>query len=239
MIGYVGARPGWLGEANARALAFTGLPALEALIQSDSPLAFWRMDETSGTPQDSSGNSRHLSVYGNAPTPSATGIGTTQRSFDFSDDGLQIADGAWMDVTAISVVCLANFDTVTGAYRDIVDRDGASRVFQFRLNTDGALCAIPFISGSPQQINSTVALSTGTDYLLAWTHAGGGGASTLYINGVARGSSNLGNLDTGTQDIRIGSGTNGNIDGRLANLAIFDTALSASRIAEYATAAGL
>lgn len=237
MIGYVGGRPGWLKDANARSLEFQGHADLTALMLADSPLALWKMDDTSGLPQDSSGNDRDMSE-GTAPDPSATGIASVARSHDFSDGGFTRYHGSWMNVTAISIVCLANFDTVSGAYRDIVDRDGSGRVFQFRLNTDGALCAIPFISGSPQQINSTVALSTGTDYLLAWTHPGGGGASTLYINGVARGSQNLQNLDTATQDIRVGFGGNGNMDGRLANVAIYDTALSADRIAEYAAAAG-
>lgn len=66
-LGEVALFNGELSAARILAQYNAGVPspsAYDSLILAQSPLAYWKFDETSGAPQDSSGNARHLTVGG-------------------------------------------------------------------------------------------------------------------------------------------------------------------------------
>ena len=109
-------------------------------VLADSPLAYWRLGETSGTTAaDSSGNN-HGGTYAGGPTLGVAGLLTGDSDpacqFDGSNDIVTINTAAWMNVSSTISVEAWIRSTTGSAGRCIIDRDaGASpRWWSFRLN---------------------------------------------------------------------------------------------------------
>lgn len=218
-------------------------------VLADSPLAYYRLGESSGTTMaDSSGNGRNGSYVG-GPTLGATGLltGDADTAVDFPANAAKhglIADAAWMDSSQITITALIKADAIPTTYA-IVDRDGnPDRVFQFYVLSNGHVRVIVWNqAGSLGIAESSGSIPTGATRHVGFTWDGT--TIRIYINGAADGTASLSgtSLKVANQPIVIGAGYQGSggvgttFDGVIDEVAIYGTALSAARILAQYTAA--
>lgn len=214
-------------------------------VLADSPIAYWRLGETSGTSAaDSSGNARHA-TYTSSPTLGVTGLlsGDADKAVQLAADNLNcvaIASAAWMDVSTISVECLVKFTSAVDATNGdaIVTRwmSGGFDWYVYR-DTAGKFAAqLSNAAGATKTLVSSATLTTGTAYHVAMTYDGA--TMTLYVDGVSVGSlgSMGGGIWAGARPIEIGRAyqTSSYVGGAVIDeVAIYGGALSAARVAAH------
>lgn len=216
-------------------------------VLADSPSAYWKLDETSGsTAADSSGNARDL-AKGSAVTVNAAAVRTgATNSYDFpganTNSNLNHADDTWLSPHAgasglMTLEGWFNIDTLA-AINTLFSKGTASQLeYTFGVSTGGALQFNVFTL-----LGVTVAAATsaggaivvGTDYHLAATFDRAGNFAKVYKNGVEVGTTTTA-VDSadGTSAFRVGyrlSGGDRFLNGRASDLAIYPTALSATRL---------
>ena len=226
--------------ASARVASAATYPAS---VLSDSPLAYWRLGEASGTTAaDSSGNSRN-GTYAGSPALGAasliTGDANTSVDLDGTNDQVSLAYAAWMDVDTITLEALIKPDNVT-SQRQIMDRDGATRIFQFRINSSSKLEFIWWTTGAgPFFATGATSLVVGTRYHAAATFDGTTGK--VLLNGVVDGSGSAsGVLRKGSQGLLIAASPGGSFfDGPFDEPAYYGSALTTARLLDHKTKAGL
>jgi hypothetical protein len=211
-------------------------------VLADSPLAYYRLDDTSGsTMLDSSGNG-HSGTYAGGFTLGATGllVGDSNKAVDFASASSTVTGASWMtSTTAVTVEAIIQPDTVSaGSYNFIAVRDdnnGTGNLWWLvtKATKLTALCRGTEFSGS-------TTLVAGNTYHVAFTYDGT--TAKLYLNGVLDGSSaRSGAMSSVTQDLAIGRWPNPSVplyfDGRIDEVAYYGTALSSTRIAAHYTAA--
>lgn len=215
-------------------------------VLTDSPLAWWRLDEASGTTlADSSGSSRSLtlnaalSAYGQ--TAAGVGIGGTsttwsgtqcgQHAGSFLDGLTEFTVEAWVKFTANGYVL--NRDNLAG---------GSARSFQFYVSSGKASFVVFGTGGGIATATSSNTLNDN-----AWHHivgkfkpAASGSDTFIYVDGVLRGTSTLGGAwrSTVTFNLSLGAGlVNTTRDtpynGGLDEVAVYGTALSDARITAH------
>lgn len=184
---------------------------------------------------DSSGNGRGGFYLGNLAL-GAPGLvpGDADTAANFTNGALRVLSAAWMNVTnQLTVEAQVNFDTLA-AQATVVERDpqtGNPRPWIMRVTSSGSLQVL---------INATITVSTlpnsvvpGLTHHLAFTYDGA--MIRLYINGMeSTSAAYTGALPAATQDLYIGRAEYNGLDaadGRLDEVAIYGTALSATRIA--------
>ncbi len=219
-------------------------------VTADSPLAWWRQDDTSGTTMtDSSGNGRN-GTWTTSPAFSQTSLIATDSNFacDYSSDNAEVADGAWMDVSTITVEAWYKPDSAAADEVLISRYAGTStnRAFFLQRRTTGVVRFAWYDTGGTQRLcDGATALVAGTAYHIVAT-VDSSGVGTVYINGVQDGTLDpAGSLTmrlTSTSAIRVGGYNGGSTldtNGILDEVAIYGTALSAARIlAHYDAAVG-
>lgn len=219
-----------------------------AAVAADSPAAWYRLGDASGTTMtDSSGSSRN-GTYANVTLGTAglvTGDANTAATFNGTTSTGITAYASWMNVSsALTVEGIVKMTSVTGAH-PIIDRDhsGLGRVFLFRINngkleliTSGGAVGVVFCTG-------TTTLSTGVKYHLAGTYDGSN--LRIYINGtLEKTTAASGALNTGSSSpLTVGCSYSGTTsianfsNGIVDEAAYYTTALSGARIAAHAAAA--
>lgn len=210
-------------------------------VLADSPLAYYRLGEASGsTLVDSSGNGRD-GTYVVAPTlgvaGALTGDADTAADFQGPTTGghATVTTGTWMDAAAITVEAWIKYDSTT-ANGYIADRDNNGSARDWRLfinNTTGRLDFTVWNSGgTAYTLNPTTALTINTTYHVVGTFDGTN--IKLYVDGVQIGTAACtGNVRTTAQKICIGSfneSTSNRFNGVLDEVAYYGTALSAARV---------
>lgn len=212
-----------------------------AEVLADNPLGYWRLGETSGTVMtDASGNGRN-GVYENGPGLGATGLltGDSDKAVDFVGAGStargRVPFGSWMNVSSVTVEAVVNLDVTTEQM--IVERDpqtggGGVRPWHFRVY----LNKFEFVLNGGAVTTSVGTISAGTTYHLAATYDGV--SAKLYINGALDTTVTWGGaLSTSlTHPIWIGLSSFANIwpvNGRIDEVAVYPTTLSAGRIAAH------
>lgn len=213
-------------------------------VLADSPLAYWRLGESSGTTiTDSSGNSRTGSYVG-SPTLGVTGLLTGD-----SNTAIQLTAGvakygtipsaSWMNVSALTVECWANITSgQNSGWGDPLVAHADGGTWAWLLNRDNnstsqyvfSVCAS---SGTSVSAKGT-APATPRHFVGTWD----GTTVSLYINGslVATATSPGTVLGGTSQNIDIGRywGTTASIPGGvLDEVAIYGTVLSPARIAAH------
>jgi hypothetical protein len=231
--------------------------AYAAEVLADSPIAYWRMDETSGTTMvDSSGNGRD-GTYSNTPTLGATSLlpanGGTAVGFNGSDEYATVAHNsalngsgaftfeAWLKVdnpTADALYVIADKTAVGSSnaqwsvwYDNRVSRGSPKRLAFFCANSTAQLdwndCATQVAAGGH----------------VVCTVNGPGAAQTvkMYWNGsevAVRTNANFGWSATtlAVSIARLGSGAF-YLGGTLDEVALYSTALSSTRVLAHYNAA--
>lgn len=201
------------------------------------PIAYWKLNETSGTQAaDSGGNDLH-GTYTNGPTlASVTGAGATMGNaplFDKINDYVEVAHN--------SVLNSASFTWSFWLYRNAAETGYASLLTK---TTSGSWSdgygvywlgsAYKFWAGA-YNVNASV-----TESLLnTWTHYAftlSGISVTVYINGVSA-ATGIGANVSSTGTLNFGHSTGGAYwGGSLAHLAFYNTVLSGANIASLAVA---
>jgi hypothetical protein len=218
-----------------------------AEVLADSPLAYYRLGDASGTTMtDSSGNGRH-GTYFNSPTLGATGLllGDSDTAVELSGSLQYMSvpdDNAYDGLSAFTITARIKLTSVTGV-RMIVSRDdsttGGGRSFQFRMN--GNKLEFVKIAGGVVTVAGGTSLSTGVEYSVAARFDGS--TAKVYVDGVQDGTGTMtGTLGTVTELLRLGAsrssgGTVNFFSGTLDEVALFASALSPTRIAAHHAAA--
>jgi hypothetical protein len=217
-----------------------------ATVLADHPVAYWRMDETTGTAMaDASGNANnghYVGVYTLGQHGAIAGDGSAAVAFDgqsgaasvLSSPSLQVNTvtiEAWIKKRAESgngIYVAKNFQVGGGAgtgwFQLLNSHDGGQ--LEFRVTSDGAPVVLS---------NSTLALNTW--YYVVATYDGA--VAKLYVNGKPDGELKVTAVPKQTSDpLFIGRRVDGFFnDTTLAEVAIYSVALSADRIAAHWQAA--
>lgn len=218
-------------------------------VLADNPLGYWRLNETSGsTAADSSGNGADLSIPAgpNLNVGGPTGDGSAIE-FDGDPQALTRSDDAAFDALgSMTVEAWVYFDVLTGGSGDAKqmllakwDSGGDDGWFLARNGTNG----IRWTTGGSNRNDYDVAWSpsTSTWYHVVATFDGPNDTKRVYVNGteVGTGGTWTGTITANTSTIYAGnfSDNTWQLDGRLAELAVYDTALSEARIDAHYEAA--
>lgn len=221
-------------------------------VLADSPLAYYRLGEASGTTvTDSSGNGRN-GTYVNAPALGAVGLlrNDADAAVDFSGSNWAAVTAAtWMENPYFSAECWISPDVVSGSHAIINRADydqsntAAGRSWYIHQSGNRLIYGV-FESGFSTYYNSPAVgptLVAGTSYHVVLTYDGT--TIRFYVNGSEVHSQAMaGTLRPAAGiDLTIGADHAGNIaerfDGRIDEPAFYGAALSPARItAHYAAA---
>lgn len=223
------------------------------VVLADSPLAYYRLGETSGTTLvDSSGNGRNGTYY-SSPSLNQTGLlaGDANKAVDFPNNSARakVADASWMRVTtAFTAEAWFNADATNGS-RVIVARTGwsnaesnaATRSWHLIIYNGYLHIAVTATDGTYVAHHATgYAINTGTTYHAALTF--NGTSVKLYLNGSEIYTSNTLSGKTVSQVAGYSLGiatehlydaaadSSGRFDGRIDEVAYYNTALSGARV---------
>lgn len=215
-----------------------------AEVLADSPLAYYRLGEASGTTiTDSSGNSRN-GTWTATPTQGVDGLilGDADDAVDM--DGSthygQVTDAAWMDSSTIALEAWIKPDVVN-AFGILLSRDNGNftgdnmRYWQLRVSDTGKAQFVFYASdgGATQVVTGTTTMLVGQRYHVAATYDGSVGR--VYLNGVQEASVSIsGAIPTSTVAANVGIGralvgTAFSYNGVLDEAAIYSS-LSAARV---------
>lgn len=208
-------------------------------VLADSPLAYYRLGEGSGTTLvDSSGNGRN-GAWGGAPTRT-TGllVGDSDGAVKPNGFQAQVVDAPWMDVSDLTVEAWVKIDTLNPS-GGIVDRygGGGAGVSGFILYApSNKFSVVVRTAAGDKQVLDPTTLSVGTTYHVVGTCDGT--TLKLYVNNVLVHSVASGPLVPGVAHLLIGRFDFGNVYtiGTIDEVAIYDHALDATRIDAHYTA---
>jgi peptidoglycan hydrolase-like protein with peptidoglycan-binding domain len=222
-------------------------------VLADSPLAWWRLGEASGTAMvDSSGNGRD-GVYTGGITLNQTSLvasdtSNTAADMDTTVQG-NVTDAAWMDVSTVTLECWYKPDTAPGAEEILVNRYSSTtnqRTWLLRRSAAGKLALYYYDTGGTQRVTTgATTLAQNVNHHLAATVDGSGNV-VLYVDGVSDATASYGVAPRSAvaTNIRVGSYNGGGsltgANGILDEVAFYGSVLSGARIlAHYNAGAGL
>ena len=220
-------------------------------VLTDTPLAFWKCSESSGTAMlDSSGNGRH-GTYSSPilGQPSITpSLEETSVYFNGSSGVASVSSPTWCNNPSITVEMIINIDVLPTTYnKGLINRYGYStssdNQFAMNVGTDYTVhLAARTTSNTFFTAYSSTVLSAGTSYHIAGVF-NANDTVKIYINGVEEGSTPAtGSLASSSRIVEIGRYAQSftySTASWYQNIAIYGTALSSQRILDHATAAGL
>jgi len=221
---------------GATGIAHADFAAYSAQVLADTPVVYLHLDETSGTlAADASGNGNN-GTYTGGVTLGGVGAmdGSASPAFNGSTGYVNLP-GTWGGGSTLTIECWSNLNALTGNFQAMVSSlDGTFAHFQIHnfgntvATTDAGVVSFTILPDSP---------------LGAWRYmvmVVESGNSRLYVDGALFSSSALAFttvVPTGT--IRVASGFGGGrfFNGSIDEVAIYNSALSATRIQEHLDAA--
>lgn len=205
-------------------------------VLGSGPYLYYTLDETSGLPQDSSGNGLHAAsntlIVNQAPLIAIGRAVSVTGSSTYADRSGSFMNG----FTAASWEAVIN-PSGAGNYRIFMSKDNqaSARSWQFRVNNSNKLEFILWTTiGGPYTTTGTTTIAAGTTYHVAATYDGA--AVRLYVNGTldVTSSSITGALGAITQNLEIGrAGGSFPYTGLLDEPAIYNRSLSGADIATH------
>lgn len=210
-------------------------------VLADNPIAFWLMNQTSGsTLNDTSGNSNNVTLF-NSPTLNQSGPSSALDKSVLFNGTTQY--GTTAQVAAYNIAPSSNW-SVEGWIK--TSNSGANVYLHVGDNTGGAqgMLVMAYLSGgkataltADSTTNFLFTQSTGTYNDNAWHHmaitAASGGAMITYIDGVnVASTSTARRTNAGTNHLAyVGSQVNQfYFNGNVAAVAIYNTTLSSTRV---------
>lgn len=226
---------------------------LAAEILADSPLGFWKLDETSGTTAtDSSGNGRHgtytdASMAGASPGPCA--VGGVSPLFGAGDYVTVPSAAAWSIPSTLTIEALVRRAVGAPAVTTILSHDP---VFDDALGdapANDCYNTYAFENGAEIESNNRTPFLDGIlpcSYDGKWAHVvftktgTASGGTKIYINGMLAVTGACADFETGMRGLLIGRrGWNTSpfpMVGNLSHVAIYSSVLSAARVEAHAHA---
>lgn len=206
-------------------------------VLADSPVGYWKMDEASGNIADSSGNAQTMTVSG-TPTYRATGPGTgnfgvtfvsaSSQVFTRTDAGTSVFDTGdtfslevWYKRSAVQGVVQTFLCKGTNTWRFYIGTDN-------KLNLDKTNAAGSLVKSSGAITDTTT-----------WHHCvvtKTGATRAMYLDGVDVSAVGVdATMVDGNGDMLIANGAAAGqfLDGSLSHVAVYNTALSAARVAAH------
>lgn len=195
---------------------------------TDSLVAYYKLDESSGDATDSSGNGYTLTNtntvgYASALINNGADMGTTNSNKKLNIvNNLGITSGSY----SVSGWVKLRTDTASGHYTFFEHRNTTTNVAKrigYALNNAGAgpnMCIyFDYSSNVGHLIEYTVTMGTTSWYHCVATYDSASGVNTLYVNGTSRGTVTISNSGSGlTNGFSIG----GTVNGFLFSPAYFD-----------------
>ena len=222
-------------------------PAVQAAVESQNPIAFWHLDEASGTTVSDSSGGHHGTI--NGATVGALGVngGSTALDFDGADDYVEIPHSDDFLLDNGTVQFWFNADDTSG-HQGLVSKDSQD------FDTGGHLHV--YLDGNQvmariQSTDASYTISSGAINANEWNHVAvtfGDGGFKIFVNGqLADSDAYTGGLgatsggDGNHEPLVIGAnswrtddlstnGLEGFFDGSMDAVAIHDTALDADAI---------
>lgn len=217
-------------------------------ILADSPLAYWKLDETTGATQfaDSSGNSHPATISGTPTYSTSYKVDIGSVAFSGSQYGsVATTTGGWLSSTSTYSVEVWFSTTATGTRALVMyDNSGvvpgnATRFFMFYLS-NGNVIFNPFNSGGTYvTLTSPLAYNDGI-----WHHAVGtwdGTTVRLYVDGSQVNSTALSGTSPtgGNWPLTLATGCNGAVgnyiqySGSLDEVAVYGTVLNSTQVSAH------
>jgi hypothetical protein len=206
-------------------------------VLSDTPVSYWRMEETSGTAAaDAKGV--NAGTYTGGPTLGQDGLihdGTRAPRFVSGSNKVTVASSASLSPTsAITVEAWVRVEDVPPNYRRMAWK--GTSAYQLRLDGTNETSRFSFfvsIGGALEPRASGGSVPTvGSVHHLVGTYDGA--KVRLYVDGALVGQQNrTGAIDTNSSPFEIASTWNGLVD----EVAVYDYALGATRVAAHYAAA--
>lgn len=233
---------GIIAASKRRAAAPSG--GYAATVLADSPLAYWRMSEASGTvAADSSGNNRNLSLADTGRGAASLIPGDPDPSWTVGAGGATLPRADWMAPAAWTAEALIH-PTANSSYRGIITFDstgGTGRGWNFYM-FGGRLHIYQW---NPRvELSGATLLALNTTHHVALTYDGT--TARIYLNGIQDGSWAV-NLIPNANPVGlvVGASYAGTptrtleFGGRIDEPAFYGSALPAARILAHAQAAGV
>jgi hypothetical protein len=214
----------------------------QATILADNPVAYYPLDETSGTAAADASTNANNGTYTSGFTLNQAGAGTlTGRAVTFASGYVTVPSIAAINITGdITLECWV-YPTTRGNYYWLVAKTsgngGTTSAYEWRLETT---TGIPkFLCASGGAVSAAAAPN-----LNEWSHLAvtvSGTTVTHYLNGATNGSGTLGGSRATTSTaLKIGTrdDTFTTFVGRLDEVAIYATVLTQSQFQAHIAAAG-
>jgi hypothetical protein len=227
--------------------------AYTAAVVADSPLFYLRLDDTdlSTTAVDKSGNGRNFTTHGTITARVATGFTNLNYGCTLGSNGyLDIAHAAWQDVEASGDFTLEAWAMRSSSYSSGIRGSLLGRGFQSGTSADHIL---RFYQGDGIGVEHLYqggvgftfsGYSSGTVYNGSWHHlvyTRSGSNLTLYLDGSSIATATLSNAP---QDVAISfvigaahqysdSSISHFLNGSIAGVAFYGTALSSARVTAH------
>ncbi len=195
---------------------------------SDAPRAFWKCQELSGNPQDSSGNAYHMTTVTGSPTYGTPGPFGADTSIDIAGGGKQFTKTGVVTTNYWNFTLEAWLRWSSGAMTFLVN--GSTAGIGLNVTSGGKLKFDSY--GTAVGPDSATTLVAGTWYHFVVTDVSGTGACKYYVNGAF-------DLDAGTPGVSNPSGdtwlgkSTETCDIRLGWCAIYESVLPVDRISAH------
>jgi hypothetical protein len=238
---YVQIGGAWVPEAGATPPPST---AYADAVLADSPIGYWRLGESSGTTAADASGGGHPGTYnGGNVTLGVTGAvgGNTAITSNGSVTGPPVTIATYASTpTTLTIEGWVRLNVTPPARHQClmsISLDATTRIMaEARRNATGNRVAL-WDNVNSWRESTAAALTTGVWHHLAYVI--NGSVVTFYIDGAAAGSVTTGAVPTTPTSPIIGSGLGG-VDlllGDIDEVALYNTALSAGRIAAHFAAA--
>lgn len=210
-------------------------------ILSDSPVAYWRMDESSGNLSDTSGNSNTATAAGTGATYSSESLIITDKSnksivFADNDNRFDAGDDSDFELTTFSVEAWINRTGEGGFNSGTILSKGMSGTtgWAFHLADSGGIKLAFTIKDTDVYLSTTV-LALNKTYYCAATFTPT--RVRIYVNGVKESeTTTVQNPSYSTETVKIGNrNTSSNIgfEGTLDEIAFYNVELTEAQILKH------
>lgn len=206
-----------------------GASAYEAAVLADSPRVFYKLQDASGNPADSSGNGYNISSVTGTLDYHQTGPAADAYSIRFGAG--EHADYTTGPVTTVTdnftVECVVKAVTVSSSGRNLFD-NGDTTGWGIIIDTDRKFRSV--INGTGQGVASANAVST-TSFSHLVVHRSAGQWRYYFNGSLDTDGAAGGTPTTPTGNVKIGAGAG--LDAYFAYCAVYQSALNATQIGQH------
>ncbi len=231
-------RQAWDGTSKAEVTIGNAL-SYPGEVLADSPAGYWRLNETSGT-SAAAVNGSAGTYTGTYTLNLGTGVADNGSSVKFDGSTAYVSFGNVFEGTNDFTAEAWIFTTTTANTHTIVSKQSATRGYALDITTGKPRFTVINSAGTSFSATSSTVLITSKWYHVAGVRDSAAGLIRLYVNGVEEANTAItGTLGTSNNNFYIGNNQGFGSrfwTGRIDEVAIYNTALSQSRIIAHSDA---